>query len=102
MLMWIWQKIKLLLPFIVIINMYKRNNNIGKVIQLQSGNELVPIMVTNEYGVLVMRSRYDELRAKKLKQTYEQLSKALYAVKAELDSLSFSTKEELFNNNEQN
>lgn len=98
----LWEKIKLLLPYILIVNMHKSKNTIGKVIKLQSGNELIPIMITSEYGILIMRSNYDIQRAKKLKKTYEELNKALYSVKAELDNLSFSAKEELFNNNEQN
>lgn len=97
MLMWIWDRLKLFLPYIVLVGLAKGKKGLPANIRLKSGRNLRAIMLTTEYGLLFAEEIYTDSRLKELKAASETLARAKAEIDKELNGLSFEVKEELFN-----
>ena len=100
MLMWIWKKIQLFLPFGIIIYMYKNNKSIPANIRTRSGRMLHAIMITTDYGILYSDEVYIKNRTKVLKQMQQSLLHKSQQVEREINNLSFEEKELLYHGDE--
>lgn len=97
MLYWIWNKLKLFMPFGLLLWLYKGKKGLPTNIKLRSGRNMKAVMLTTEYGLLFTLERYNAARLEKLKETSDNLAKAKAEIDKEINGLSFEVKEELFN-----
>ena len=92
----LWRFIQLLLPYWVVIHIYKSNRCIPANIRTRSGRNLSAIMVTDNYGVLFSDEKYVKDRVEKLKQQQLMLNTAMENVLSEINNLSFEVREQVF------
>lgn len=93
----IWTFIQLLLPYWVVIQMYKHNKALPVNIKTRTGRTLKAIMVTTNYGILFDNGVYILNRGKHLQQQQKQLDEATQLIAKEINNLTFEAREELFN-----
>ena len=93
----IWRFIQLILPYGIILHIYKRNKAIPTNIKTKSGRNLKAIMITDRYGVLFTEDVYIENRLHKLRQKQKQVDALNSQLANEINSLSFKAREIMFN-----
>ena len=96
----IWKFIQLILPYWVVILLYKHNRALPVNIKTRTGRTLKAIMVTANYGILFDNGTYIKNRGKRLKQQQQQLNEATENIAREINNLTFEAREELFNRGE--
>ena len=96
MLFKLWELIQLLLPLKLLIKIYKNKKAIPTNIKTRSGRGFKAIMITNDIGILFSNEVYIGDRVKKLVQQKKFLDKASDEILDEINSLSFNSKQELY------
>ena len=97
MLHWLWNLIQLLLPYGLIIRMYRNKRGIPANIRTRSGNNLRAIMITTSYGIILGANDYVANRSKQLMELHNQLQRQSKEVMQEINKLNFEVREQLFN-----
>lgn len=92
----LWKFIQLLLPYWLVIRIYRYNKAIPANIKTRSGRTLKAIMVTDKYGIIFTNEEYIENRTKKLREKQMIINAANEELSKEINSLSFQTREEMF------
>lgn len=93
----IWRFIQLLLPYWLVLNIYKTNKAIPTNIKTRSGRNLKAIMITDKYGVIFTEDIYIENRLHKLRQKQKQVDAINNELAKEINNLSFQSREIMFN-----
>ena len=93
----IWRFIQLLLPYWLVIQIYKANKALPTNIKTRSGRNLKAIMITDKYGILFTSENYIVNRTKKLREQQLLLNNANEILSKEINNLSFEAREEVFN-----
>ena len=96
----LWNFIKLLLPYFIVINMYKRNRAIPANIKTASGKILKAVMVTDKYGILFFSDAYYKNRIKYLQRKRDFIQEQTNDLTSELNELSFEARELFLNQGE--
>lgn len=100
MLYWMLRLVILILPYGLVLSIYKNNNALPANIHTRSGRFLKAIMITENYGILVSKKVYIDNKAKLLMEKQKQLNEANEKLAKEFNSLSFDLREEIFNSTE--
>ena len=96
------QFIFMLLPYWLVINIYKRNKAIPANIRTSSGKSLKAVMVTSKYGILFYADVYYKNRIKFLQQKSDQITAQSNNLTKELNELSFEARELYLRNKGEN
>ena len=92
--------LKMCLPYIVVVNLYRFRQDIPVNFRSKSGNSFSAVMINSDYGILYSRSLYVSNRAKFLKEKQKKLNEETDKLLKEINALSFETREAWFGNEE--
>lgn len=93
----IWRFIQLLLPYWVVILLYKNNRALTANIKTRTGKALKAIMISDKYGILFAEKDYLTSRIKVLKEQQNKVNYINKQIADELNSLSLEARELFFN-----
>lgn len=85
--------LQLLLPFGLVLHMYKSDRALPTNIRTQSGRNLKAIMLTTDYGLIFSQEVYIQNRIKKLREQKAELDALEQDFMNQLNNLSFEEKE---------
>ena len=100
MIFWIWKKLQLLLPYGLVLWMYKANKALPTNIYTCEGNKYKAVMITENYGILVSETKYIKDRAKKLKALQMEAAMRNELLMAEINQLSMEEQRRLYDDKE--
>ena len=92
---WLWNKIKFLMPYGLLINIYKNKKALPISFETNSGNIYKCILLDFNYGIIYNSNKYDENRLNTLLNTQRILSQKSNEIMNEINELSFDTRERL-------
>ena len=95
MIYWIWDKIKFLLPYGLIIKLYKNKKSLPITFETKSGNIYRCILVDFNYGIIYSSNKYDKQRLKSLLDAQKTLADEADKIMLEINQLSFEGRERL-------
>ena len=100
MIMWLWHRIQLLLPFILVLQLYKAKKSLPTNVRTKT-RKYKAVLITDNYGLLILAEEHRKGYGRQLVKEREELIKRMYAVDAAIADLSFMEKEEAVNNGEE-
>ena len=91
-----WQWVQFWLPFGLLIKLYKSKKAIPSNIKTRSGRSFKAVLINNDFGILFSDDKYIEDRIKHLVKKKKLLDLAHDSILNEMNSLSFNSKQELY------
>lgn len=91
--------ILLLLPYWLVIKIYKTDKALPANIKTRTGKVLKAIMVTDKYGILFTSEEYLKNRVKYLREQQDTINQANAAIAAEMNTLSAEARDLFFEEN---
>ena len=91
--------LKMLLPFRILVWIYRNKKALPAVIKTKSGKLLKVVMINTRYGLLYTDTDYTKNRLKVLRQYQDELNAKSKQITEELNSMSIEARE-LFMNGE--
>lgn len=92
----LWRFIQLLLPYGLILHIYRCNKAMPANIKTRTGRNFRAILITTEYGIIFSDEKYIQNRTKRLKEKQKQVEAMNNALIDEINSLSFAERERLY------
>lgn len=93
----IWRFIQLLLPYGLILYMYRKNQALPANIRTRQGNNYKAMLITEDYGILFSEDKYIKNRSAYLMQQKKLLEQQSNIVINELNNLDFAERERAYN-----
>ena len=93
----LWTFIQLLLPYFIVIRLYKFKKALPFNIRTRNGINLKAIMITQNYGILFTDKDYIANRVKYLKQRQDDVNRVNRQIASEMNELSTEARELFFN-----
>lgn len=93
MLFKLWRMVQLMLPYWVVINLYKHNRALPANIRTVTGKNLKAVMITEKYGIIFTSGEYYSNRVKYLQKVKDELTMANDNLTQEINELSFEARE---------
>ena len=87
----------LFIPYGLLLLFVRGKKTIQTNLRTLSGRRLNAFMLSENYGILIMKEKYIDDRLKKLKQKQDKINKQNEALAKEFNSLSFEAREIIFN-----
>jgi hypothetical protein len=94
----IWKWLQLLLPYGLILHIYRHDKGLPANIKMQNGRCLKAIMITTDYGLLFSQEKYVDNRLKRLVAKQKEISHVNDLLIKEINELDFIQREKLLGN----
>jgi hypothetical protein len=94
----LWRWLQLLLPFGLLLHIYRNHKALPANIKMQNGRLLKAIMITTDYGLLFSEEKYVDNRLKRLVAKQKEISHVNDLLVKEINELDFIQKEQLLGN----
>ena len=89
--------LSLFVPYGLLLLFVRGKKTVQTNLKTLSGRSLNAFMITENYGILVMKEKYINDRLKKLKEKQDKINEQNEALAKEFNSLSFEAREVIFN-----
>ena len=91
----LWEFIQLLLPYGLVLYMYRCNKSLPTTIKTRYGGGFKAVLITTDYGILFSNDKYIKNRAEALKKRKNQIESMNKQLLDELNSLTIDEREHL-------